>query len=353
MISSDRRFNPEMLTLARQVRELTQEELAETIGVSQARVSKIEHGLAPADDVIDALAAALDYPREFFYQEGHNYGLPVRHHRKRASLGQRALDRIHAEINIRALQLRELLKSAAVDRELELPRIDVDTYNGKAEEIARAVRSFWRLPRGPIANLMGLLERAGIVLIPMDFEDPEIDAVAQVVPDLPPMIFFSTRVPMDRLRFTLAHELGHLIMHALPTQAMEKEANRFAAEFLMPAADIVHQLTRVTLPVLATLKAVWRVSMAALLERAKALATITQRQYVRLRSELSRRGYMRREPAELDISPEHPAVLQAIVAYYTQHLGYGPSELANIVRDRPHRVRATYFRQAGGLYLVG
>jgi Zn-dependent peptidase ImmA (M78 family)/DNA-binding XRE family transcriptional regulator len=342
-----------MLTMARQAREMTQEDLAVAVGVSQARISKIEHGLAPADDIIEALATQLDYPREFFYQEGHNYGLPIRHHRKRASLGQRALDRIHAAINIRALQLRELLNSASVDPELELRRIDVDTFDGAAEEIARAVRSFWRVPRGPIGNLMGLLERAGIVLIPMDFGEPEIDAIAQVVPGLPPMIFFSTHAPMDRLRFTLAHELGHLVMHALPTPTMEKEANRFAAEFLMPSADIVHQLTRVTLPLLATLKAVWRVSMAALLERARNLQTITQRQYIRLRSELSRCGYLRREPAEIDVSEEHPALLKAIVAFHVEQLGYGPRELAKVIRDRPHRVRATYFGQAGGLQLVG
>lgn len=352
-MSSDSRFNPEMLTLARQVREMTQEDLAKAVGMSQARISKIEHGLLPADDIVDVLATQLDYPSDFFFQEGHNYGLPVRYHRKRASLGQRVLDRIHAAINIQALQLRELLKSAAVDPELELRRIDVDTFDGAVEEIARAVRSFWRMPRGPIANLMGLLERAGIVLIPMDFGDPEIDAVAQVVPGLPPMIFFSIHAPMDRLRYTLAHELGHLIMHALPTPIMEKEANRFAAEFLMPAADIAHQLTRVTLSLLATLKAVWRVSMAALLERAKGLGTITQRQYIRFRSELSRRGYLRHEPAELDLPAEHPTLLKAIVEFHMQQLGYGLRELAEVVHDRPHRVRNTYFGQTGGLQLVG
>jgi Zn-dependent peptidase ImmA (M78 family) len=115
----------------------------------------------------------------------------------------------------------------------------------------------------------------------------------------------------------------------------------------------VHQLTRVTLPLLATLKAVWRVSMAALLERARNLQTITQRQYIRLRSELSRRGYLRREPAELDVSEEHPALLKAIVTFHVEQLGYGPRELAKVIRDRPHRVRATYFGHAGGLQLVG
>lgn len=342
-----------MLTLARQVREMTQSELAAAVGVSQARISKIEHGLLPPDDIVDALAKELDYPREFFFQEGHNYGLPVRHHRKRASLGQRALDRIHAAINIRALQLRELLKAAAIEPELELPRIDVDAFNGAVDEIARAVRSFWRLPRGPIANLMALIERAGVVLIPMDFGDPEVDAIAQIVPGLPPMIFFSTQAPADRLRFTLAHELGHLIMHALPSPDMEKEAHRFAAEFLMPAADIAHQLTRVTLPLLATLKAVWKVSMGALLQRAKDLGTITQRQYIRFRTEFSRRGYLRREPAEIDILRERPVLLQAIVSFHVQQLGYGPRELAAVVHDQPHRVRAVYFGQAGGLQLVG
>lgn len=141
--------------------------------------------------------------------------------------------------------------------------------------------------------------------------------------------------------------------HALPTPTMEKEADRFATEFLMPAADTAHQLTRVTLPLLATLKAVWRVSMAALLQRAKILERVTQRQYVRFRSEFSRCGYLRREPAELDFPAEQPTLLRAIVAFHVQQLGYGVSELADVIHDRPHRVRIAYFGQAGGLQLMG
>lgn len=115
--------------------------------------------------------------------------------------------------------------------------------------------------------MVRLLERAGII-ITIRFGVPEVDAIAQVVPELPPMIFVNQDAPMDRLRFTLAHELGHLVMHAFPHPELEEEANRFAAEFLMPVANIRTQFAQVSLPVLAMLKKVWRVSMAALLQNA-------------------------------------------------------------------------------------
>jgi Zn-dependent peptidase ImmA (M78 family) len=79
--------------------------------------------------------------------------------------------------------------------------------------------------------------------------------------------------PADRMRFTLAHELGHLVMHHdQPTQSMEQEANEFASAFLMPARDIrPHFARRVDLRLFAELKPVWRVSMASLLMRARSL----------------------------------------------------------------------------------
>ena len=48
----------------------------------------------------------------------------------------------------------------------------------------------------------------------------------------------NSRVPTDRKRMTLAHELGHIVMHSEPihlSKQSEEEAMRFAAEFLMPA----------------------------------------------------------------------------------------------------------------------
>jgi Zn-dependent peptidase ImmA (M78 family) len=180
-----------------------------------------------------------------------------------------------------------------------------------------------------------------------------VDAITHCVPGMPDLIFFNEDVPMDRLRFTLAHELGHLVMHRIPSLKMEDEANRFAAEFLMPRAEIEPQLMRLSLPVLATLKQIWKVSMAALLEHAKRLGTVTERQYVRLRSALSAHGYLRREPAELDVPREQPHVLRALLDFHMNELRYGLDELGKLLHATPHWVRDAYFPGMKRLQLVG
>jgi Zn-dependent peptidase ImmA (M78 family)/DNA-binding XRE family transcriptional regulator len=351
---TDQKFNHEMLTMARQARNMTQTELSERVGTTQGRLSKIESGLTPPDEqLVVSLSRALDRPISFFYQAGHNYPPPVRFYRKRASIPQRILDRIHAEINIRALQIQALLKATQVDPELELIRMDIDDFEGAVEEIARAVRSVWRLPRGPIGNLLNLLERAGIICVPMKFGVSEFDAVVQQIPMMPPIIFYNEDAPADRLRFTLAHELGHLIMHRVPSPSMEGEGHRFAAEFLMPAQDILHQLQRLSIPVLAQLKQVWRVSMAAILEHAKRLGALTDRQYVRLRSALAKHGYLTTEPAELTPPREMARTFKMLLDFHRGELQYTLGEIAALLHESPHRIREMYFPEEAALQLVG
>lgn len=336
-------FNPDMLTLAREACELTQSDLAARIGVSQSKLSKFEHGLlAPSDREIATLAEHLTYPAEFFLQQGYRYSPPIRFHRKKASVAKRVMDRIHALTNIRALQVQELWRSVEYTPDHGIPHLDPDEFDGAIEDIARAVRSSWRMHRGPVENMTALLERAGVMVIPMDFTGADVDAIAQIIPGMQPLIFVNQDAPADRLRFTLAHELGHLVMHDIPTPDMEKEANRFAAEFLMPAEDIAPQLSRVTLTLLASLKRVWKVSMAALLETAKRLDRITQRQYIRLRTELSRFGYLKREPAHLDVPREQPEMLRDLVAYHVQELNYSLEDLSRALKDTPARVRDVF-----------
>lgn len=79
-------------------------------------------------------------------------------------------------------------------------------------------------------------------------------------------------------RFSLAHEIGHLVMHTgVATAEMEAEANQFAAELLMPAETIRKQLRLVQLRDLGQLKAIWHVSLAALIYRAREIGEITDR----------------------------------------------------------------------------
>nr|MBA2671179.1 ImmA/IrrE family metallo-endopeptidase [Gemmatimonadota bacterium] len=292
----------------------------------------LEGGLRePTPELLERIAEVLRYRVAFFSQFDDVRGMPERYHRKRQSVTSTALRQIHAELNIRRFHLARLLKAAQIDREVLFPELDVEDYNGSPEEVARAVRSLWQLPSGPVRNMMRSIEAAGGIVVPCDFGVAEVDAIAQRVFDFPPIIYYNPSIPSDRLRFTLAHELGHLIMHRLPHPKMEPEADRFAAEFLMPERDIRPQFgARVTIEIVAAMKPVWKVAVGALIRRARDVGKIDDATYTRLYKELSRRGYLRREPAELDFPPEKPTILPDLIVLHLNDLGYSEEELSTL-----------------------
>ena len=332
-----------MIRLARESREMTQAELADALGVSQGSLSKIENGvLATPTDVLSRLAKVLDYPVEFFFQQERLFGLPARFHRKLKNINGKALDRIHAEVNITMIHLSRLSKSIELEDAALIPRLHPDEADTSPEVIAAQIRELWQVPKGPIKDLVGMVEAAGGIVVLADFGPHRIDGIGLLRSSLPPVFFLNRQLPVDRLRFTLAHELGHVVMHTLPSDEMETQANRFASEFLMPRHDIIHMLVPVTLERLATLKLIWRVSMAALLKRAEQLRVISSGQYRSLWTKMGASGYRRAEPPELELSLEEPRVLTDMLDAHLKHLGYSPEELRQILMIRFADFRRLY-----------
>jgi Zn-dependent peptidase ImmA (M78 family) len=149
-----------------------------------------------------------------------------------------------------------------------------------------------------------------------DLGSRELDAVTQWIDGDPPLFLINTHAPADRFRFSLAHELGHVIMHDEPgpTPLQERQADEFASEFLLPADAIRAELKRgrLDLPRLLALKHRWGVSMAALLRRASTLGVITDWQYRNLMVEMSALGYRTQEPS--DLVRENPRFIPELVA---------------------------------------
>src|SRR5690625_25682 len=211
-----RRINPKMLELAREARGLTQTKLSGMLGISQAQYSKIEQGLKSADrDLVTKISRALEFPVKFFEQDNRVYVPGIGFDRNRKSLGVKKRKEIDAQVNIQKMHIQTLLN--AIDLESEkVPRLDTldDPLSPEEPEIvANAVRQFYKLPRGPIGNLTRVLEGSGIIVVHTDFGTPEQDGMTFQAPEVPPIIFVNKDLPPDRLRFTIAHELGHIVMH--------------------------------------------------------------------------------------------------------------------------------------------
>lgn len=336
--------NPHMIVLARESRGLSQAALAEAMEATQGYVSKIETGvLAVSDDKLNMLCNVLHYPPEFFFQSGPLMGVGISEifHRKRQDVPQRLLTKIHACVEVRIRHVAQLMR--ALDLSCNVPRFDVDEY-GDPEEIARLTRAYWHLPRGPIPDLVQTIESAGGVVVQMDFETAKVDAISRWIPQLPPTFCINRDTPKDRLRFSLAHEIGHMVMHGTPSAEMETEADRFASEFLMPERDIRPDLIGLTLGKLAQLKRYWKVSMAALVHRAKDLGTITANKARALWAQMSKAGYKTHEPVELAADGEQPRLLNHMIAAHMQRLGYTPSQMRRVIPLGDDELWAFYLR---------
>ena len=326
--------NPRMVALARESRGWTQSELALRLNVKQGTLSKLEAGLIQiTEESLHALAAALNFPTSFFVQTGevHGTGTEAFHqmYRRRQALPSKLFKQIEANVNITRMNCARMLASVEWVDGPGIPKLRLEDFGGSPEQIARALRATWVLPSGPIQNVVKTIEDAGGYIVPFDFGTDQVDATSLRYQSMPPLFFVNKNLKGDRQRFTLAHELGHMVMHSvLPTPDMEKEADRFASEFLMPSSEIAPQLARLDLKRAAQLKPVWKVSMAALLYKARTLGKITESQYRYSVTRMSAAGYRTAEPPELDIAPEVPRFHRELIQVHIDRFGYTVDELA-------------------------
>jgi Zn-dependent peptidase ImmA (M78 family)/transcriptional regulator with XRE-family HTH domain len=327
-----RTVNPEMLVLARESCGMSQAELAEATRIAQSKLSKYENQLIEIDAAdLSRIATVLGYSEDFFYQVDRVYGLGSSSlfNRRRQVIPVGLHKQAQARVNVLRMQVARLLKSVEIDTPNAFARMDVQEYDGDVERIAETVRAAWRVPLGPVIDLTAAVENAGGIVSLCDFGTPKIDAAHLWLPDAPPMFFLHKGLAADRYRFTLAHEIGHAVMHRFPIGEIEREADRFAAEFLMPAEEIRPHLTGLTLRTAAALKPHWRVSMAALVRRAFDLQQITDRQYKRLNEQLSALGYRTNEP--IPLKSEQPNALRQVVSYHRRSLGYKDVDMEKLL----------------------
>lgn len=309
-------FNARRLILARKRRKLTARALATAIGVSPITISRLENGVnEPEDDTVDAFSAALGFPKAFFYADDFDE-LPADAVSFRSLSSMTAKDRDAA---LSAGVMAYFLHDWVADR-FNLPACDVPQLGEDCspEEAAQIVRSHWALGQQPISNLVKLLESKGVRVFSLSEDTKSVDAFSCWRNEVP-FAFLNTFKSAERSRFDAAHELGHLVMHRhgapQDSKQAEAEADRFAAEFLMPAEDVLSRIRFVTsVADLIHAKKRWGVSVAALNYRLHKLGVVRDWQNRSLNIEIARAGYRRDEPEsrEREVSALWPQVFSTL-----------------------------------------
>lgn len=332
MMPVGREVNPEMVALARKARGMSQVELAGYIGVTNGLISRWEHGIAaPPPEKVEQLSKALRYPPSLFYRPEHVQGSDsvCFHHRKRKSMPARALAKIEAEMHLAQLQMKRLMDDLEIEAPYNFLTLD-PAENGGPTQVAVALRTYWRLPAGPISNLVRVVESAGAVVLVRDFGTRKLDGMSCWAKHTPPLFFINAAFPVDRQRWTIAHELGHLVMHKTPPDDdQEEQAEEFAREFLIPSSEAMPDLRRLTFQRLPTLKQLWRVPMKEITTAASRRRALPPSRIKSLGVQYSRARWHSAEPYEL--SEEHPALAAEAIRVHLSEHGYKTEELATIV----------------------
>lgn len=326
-------LNNQWLTIARTLRHMTQKDAAVLIGISQGKLSKAEHCIQDLDSSVWVkVSEVYDFPLSFFRQEWDSSLSVNSFFRRKITISSKDIDSFVSTVKIIKVIVDQLTEP------FEMPAYSLRTYLVQEgitpQEIARKVRSDMGIFKGPVPNLVTLLENHGIIIIGMDFGTDKVDGLSSITNRGTKVVFLNNRMPNDRIRFSLAHELGHIIMHLddiIPNNRnAEDEANVFASEFLMPSNDIKPLLYNLNMTKIADLKRRWRVSMHALVKRAKCLETISNETYRNFQINFSKRGYTKKEP--IDLPSEKPLILDTLLKGFKRDLGYSDNDLMNMMK---------------------
>jgi Zn-dependent peptidase ImmA (M78 family) len=209
-----------------------------------------------------------------------------------------------------------------------------------AEDAARAIRTHWGLGIDPIPNLSELLEERGIKILSADLSD--IDGLTATVRrkngEPIPVVVVKANTWSERKRFTLAHELGHLVMDVRSGVDAEKAANRFAGAFLMPVEalwrEIGERRTTISLGELLWLKELFGASFQAITYRCHDLGIISVAGYRRLFQIFNQNGWRKapfKEPGSIDPSEEQPRRMERLCFRALAERAIGESKAAEIL----------------------
>lgn len=370
-----RSFQGGQLKSARLLRGLTVTALANETGISKQSISLYENNENKPDyERGYKLAAALQVPYEFFLQKD---ACPTQtaatYFRSLASTSK--LSRTSQSIKLEYIaKIYEALLNYIDFPTLNLPVVEFvgsendfdEEENHRAlielEQIAADVRTLWGLGDGPIDDLQYALESNGIVVTGFDASENKIDAFSQRIitstGEVCIVALNQGEKPEGRIRFDMAHELAHILIHPWSEdldciskeefKQRETQANIFAGAFLLPresfSKDIMAHPT--DLKYYQWLKKKWKVSIQAMIYRSHQLKIISSNQYQYMMRQISKNGWRHSEPGDtpyfigenifqgaIDLLKEENVLsAKAIMALFAKYgVSLYPTEIENLL----------------------
>lgn len=329
-------FNPSRLALARESLGWTRTTLASKAGMTARRLADYENrGVCPPADTLRTLAEVLKVDVAFLL--AHDLREPT-------NLSFRSLSTMTAGVRDRAVAAAKMTSEVGewvTDRfQLQAADLPRDLAGADPSIAAAVLREQWGFGIQPAPNLVQLAELMGIRVFALSVDERALDAFSFWDGETP-YILINARGTAERRRWDVAHEIGHLLLHAgshhLPTdRGREDEADQFAGALLLPAEGLRKDAMRVrTLDEVRRYKLRWKVSAVAMIRTLHRQGHLTEWEYRTLAIDASKAKLRRIED---DIPAETSPVLTAVVAELRKRR-LGPGHIARELALRTTDVR--------------
>lgn len=274
------------LSQARRMKGLSMEELGNTItpAVTRQAINKYEKGqMMPDSRMLLALGATLGVKPDYFFRPFTVEVDRVMFHKgDRFPEKKLAAIREHVREELERYLEAEQLCGAQTSFFLQMENIsspeDVIQYAGK-------VRSTLKLGVDGITNVIEVLEDNGIKIIDV-YEDENFEGLSGYANSNIPIIVVNDNLITENKRFTLLHELGHLIMrfdNGISVKEVENLCNIFASELLLPASVLLSRIGNkrhdISLAELSDIQRQYGISIDTIMATMQRLDVISGRRY--------------------------------------------------------------------------
>jgi len=147
------------------------------------------------------------------------------------------------------------------------------------------LRKSWEIGFDPVYNIIQLLEDKRIKIIELADSEDKFDGLATYVDDKFPVIVLNSKFPVERKRFSLVHELGHLLLNLSDNIELKEEdvCNKFASEFLLPKAAIIEEFggkrKHITISELKSIQEKYGISIKAIVYKLRDVGILNENQH--------------------------------------------------------------------------
>ncbi|KAF5059502.1 hypothetical protein DSECCO2_335310 [anaerobic digester metagenome] len=326
--ANESKIIPQRIKEAREYCHLSVAELADKIDKSRQAVSQFENGTTnPTIEIISKIGESTGFPIQYFFKPKRPYNtsasqIPLYRGSPTKTKSIKRSYEIAAEWSSDIICY---LKDYVILMDVNLPKgLEFDFLNDvdverRIEDVAEKLRDYWSLGKGPVRDIVGILENNGFIVSKIPHKTKEVEAFSLWSDKIPHIFYEGNRDTSTSYIFSICHELGHLILHSGLQEAdipnkdaynkIEHQANLFAGAFLLPAETFGNEYLTSNLNSFIELKLKWGVSLGAMIMRAYALEIINDYQKSYLFRQLSARGYRRHEPFDDEIEFAGPSII--------------------------------------------